>query len=105
MLINLLKDEISFDDYISMNNIKIFYKRLPKYKRGLIFRYKDINSIFINCYLSDSSKRDTLLHEFAHLELCHLDKVKQYIAFSIYEAEDEADRYLLALKSKIETLK
>lgn len=94
MLIDLLRGDITYEEYINMNNIKIYYKRLPKYKRGLIFKYRDINVIYVSCYLSEKSKKETLLHEFAHLELCHIDRLEQYIAFSVYDAEDEADKYV-----------
>lgn len=90
----MLKENISFEEYIDENNIHLFYKRLPKFKRGLIFQYRDINIIYISSHLSEKSKNETLLHEFAHFELNHMEKSKQYIAFSIYEAEDEADDYI-----------
>lgn len=105
MLKDLLLGNISEDEYIRSNNVKIFYKKLPKYKRGLIFRYRDINIIFISSYLSNKSKWETLIHEFAHLELNHIDKLQQYIAFSIYDLEDEADKYVDSLKRQVMSLK
>lgn len=105
MLLELLNGSISFDEYIRSNNIRIIYKRLPKFKRGFIFQYRNINVIYISSYLSEHSKKETLLHEFAHLELCHVDKAKQYIAFSIYDIEDEADEYVRSLKSVIKDMK
>lgn len=92
MLIALLKGEITQDEYMRANNINIFYKALPNYIQGLVLRYRDINMIVVNKWLSKRKKDLTILHEFAHLELKHLDKfIFEYKRKGI---EDEADRYV-----------
>lgn len=92
MLFNLLNNEITEEEYLRENNAKVVYKELPKKVYGFIHRYKDINLIVINWNISKEKKKLTLLHEFAHLELHHLDK--DLFAFSIEGIEDEADRYI-----------
>ena len=92
MLYSLLNSEITEEDYLRANNVKVIYKRLPKKVYGFIHRYRGINLIVINWNISKEKKKITLLHEFAHLELHHLDK--DLFAFSIEGIEDEADRYI-----------
>jgi len=92
VLFSLLNNEITEEDYLRENNVRVIYKKLPKKVYGFIHRYKDINLIVINW------KKITLLHEFAHLELHHLDK--DLFAFSIEGIEDEADRYIKFLLDK-----
>ena len=92
MLIDLLNKEISEEEYIRENNIKIIYKKLPKKVYGFIHKYKDINLIIINWNISKKQKKITLLHEFAHFELHHLDN--NLFEFNIQDVEDEADRYV-----------
>ena len=94
MLFNLLNNDITEDEYLRENNIKVIYKKLPKKVYGFIHRYRDINLIIINWNISKEKKKLTLLHEFAHLELHHLDRNKDLFAFSIEGIEDEADRYI-----------
>lgn len=92
MLIALLKGEITQDEYMRANNINIFYKAMPGYIHGLVIKYREISMIVINKYLSKKKADLTILHEFAHLELHHLDKfVCEYKRADI---EDEADRYV-----------
>ena len=98
MLISLLSGEISQNEYINYNNIKIIQANLPKRIYGLIFYYKDINLIVINKYISKERAKTTLLHEFAHYELHHLDKI--CLDFKIEGIEDEADRYVNFLLEK-----
>lgn len=94
MLINLLNDEISQEEYLINNNARIIYKKLPQKIYGFINCYRDINIIVINWNISKEKKKKTILHEFAHLELHHLDKKKYLFAFSIENIEDEADNYI-----------
>lgn len=94
MLVSLLNNEISEQDYLIDNNAKIIYKKLPKRIYGFVFKYRDIFLIVINWNISKEKKKKTLLHEFAHMELSHLDKQKQILEFSIENIEDEADRYI-----------
>ena len=92
MLLDLLNNEIDEKEYLIMNNSKVVYKKLPYGIRGFIYRYRGLNIIVINWNISKEKKKITLLHEFAHLELQHLDK--DLFAFSIEGIEDEADRYI-----------
>ena len=54
-----------------------------------------ISLIIINKYISKTKYDETLLHELAHLELSHLDKM--CLDFKIEGIEDEADRYVFYL--------
>ena len=92
MLSNLLENVITEDEYIRQNNIRIVYKRLPKKIYGCIHKYRNINLITINWNISKEKKKNTLLHEFAHFELHHLEK--DFFEFKIQDIEDEADRYI-----------
>lgn len=94
MLVSLLNNEISEQDYLIDNNAKIIYKKLPKRIYGFVFKYRDIFLVVINWNISKEKKKRTLLHEFAHIELSHLDKQKQLLEFSIENIEDEADKYI-----------
>ena len=101
MLISLLRGEISQDEYMNYNNVKIVKIDLPKRIYGFIFNYRNINLIIINKYISKTKYDETLLHELAHLELSHLDKMR--LDFKIEGIEDEADRYIEYLLNTIET--
>lgn len=94
MLINLLNGEITQEEYLINNNARIIYKKLPQKIYGFVNCYRDINIIVINWNISKEKKKKTILHEFAHLELHHLDKKKYLFAFSIENIEDEADKYI-----------
>ena len=101
MLINLLNNEITEEEYIRKNNIKVIYKSLPKKIYGFIHKYRDINIIIINWNMSKSKKMKTLIHEFAHLELNHIEN--NLVEFKIEDIEDEADRYIkFLLENKID---
>lgn len=92
MLIALLKGEITQDEYMRANNINIFYKILPNYIHGLVIKYRGISMIVINKYLSKSKSNLAILHEFAHLELNHLDEF--ICEYKRDDIEDEADKYV-----------
>lgn len=94
MLQSLLLGEISQNDYLSMNDIILVYKKMPKRIYGFIFKYKNRNVIAINQNIPDKKKKMTILHEFAHLELSHLDKKNYLLEFKFENIEDEADRYI-----------
>ncbi len=102
MIFSLLNNEITEEDYLKINNICVIYKKMPKKIYGFIHRYKDINIIIINWNISKERKKRTLLHEFAHLELNHLDSNNPLFAFYIENAEDEADAYLDLLEDYVE---
>lgn len=98
MLITLLKKEISQEEYIRSNDVVLLYRALPKKIYGFIFRYKDKNIITINENISENKKKQTILHEFAHLELNHLNNKKRLLEFKIEDIEDEADKYIKDLE-------
>ena len=101
VLISLLRGEISQDEYMNYNNVKVITVCLPRRIYGFIFPYKCINLIIINKFISKDKYDVTLLHEFAHLELNHIDKMSA--DFKIEGIEDEADRYVKFLLNMIET--
>lgn len=105
MIFSLLNNEITEEDYLRENNIKVVYKRMPKKVYGFIHRYKDINIITINWNISKEKKKKTLLHEFAHLELNHLDTENPLFEFYIENAEDEAESYLKFMGEYVEKYK
>lgn len=94
MLTCLLNNEIDEQQYLIEHNSKIIYKKLPKKVYGFVFKYRNINLVVINWNISKDKKKLTLLHEFAHIELSHLNKCEQLLEFSIENAEDEADEYI-----------
>lgn len=101
MLISLLMGELSQDEYMNYNNVKVIKVALPRRIYGFIFNYRNINLIIINKYISKDKYSETLLHELAHLELNHMDKV--CLDFKIEGIEDEADRYVKYLLDMIRT--
>lgn len=94
MLTCLLNNEFDEQQYLIEHNAKIIYKKLPKKVYGFVFKYRNINLVVINWNISKDKKKFTLLHEFAHIELSHLNKCEQLLEFSIENAEDEADEYI-----------
>lgn len=92
MIIDLLNQEITEDEFMELNNIRVVYKKLPKKIYGFIHKYRDINLIIINWSMSKEKKKETLIHEFAHFELNHLEK--NLFEFKIENIEDEADKYI-----------
>lgn len=94
MLTCLFNNEIDEQQYLIEHNAKIIYKKLPKKVYGFVFKYRNINLVVINWNISKDKKKLTLLHEFAHIELSHLNKCEQLLEFSIENAEDEADEYI-----------
>lgn len=83
------------------NNVKVINIALPSRIYGFIFSYRNISLIVINKNISKTKAKDTLLHEFAHLKLSHLDKT--CLDFKIEGIEDEADRYIKFLLENIKT--
>lgn len=92
MLRSLLNGEITQEDYIREYDIQIIERKLPKNVYGLCFNKRNINFIVVNSCLGEKNKKETLLHEFAHIELHHLDKV--FFNTKIKDIEDEADTYI-----------
>jgi len=105
VIFSLLNGEITEEDYLKANNIKVIYKKMPKKVYGFIHRYRGVNVIIINWNLSKEKKKRTLLHEFAHLELNHLDSDNPLFAFYIETAEDEADAYLEFIEDYVKKYK
>ena len=101
VLISLLRGEINQDEYMNYNNVKVIRIALPKRIYGFIFNYRNINLIVINKYISKAKYDETLLHELAHLELSHLDKI--CLDFKIEGIEDEADKYIKYLLNMVKT--
>ena len=95
MLVSLLNNEIDEKEYLREYNATVIYRWLPKKIYGFVFKYRDMCIIIINRSLSEENKKKTLLHEFAHIELGHLDK--ELLEFSIENVEDDADRYIKSL--------
>lgn len=91
MLSALLNEEITQDDFTRFYDVTIVWKKLPKYVWGFTFKKKRIY-VVINCSLGEKNKKLTLLHEFAHVELHHLDK--EFVKAKIQGLEDEADNYI-----------
>lgn len=91
MLSALLNEEITQDDFTRFYDITIIWKKLPKYVWGFTFKKKRIY-VVINSSLGEKNRRITLLHEFAHVELHHLDK--EFVKTKIQGMEDEADNYI-----------
>ena len=91
MLSALLNEEITQDDFTRFYDITIVWKKLPKYVWGFTFKKKRIY-VIINSSLGEKNRKLTLLHEFAHVELHHLDK--EFVKTKIQDMEDEADNYI-----------
>ena len=93
MLIELLNGNITDSEYLLENNARIIYNPLPKKVYGFVMNYRDLFLIVVNSFISSDKKKKTILHEFAHIELSHLDK-RNFIEFKIEDIEDEADEYV-----------
>lgn len=100
-LFSLLRGEVSQEDYLNYNNIRIEYLPLPRRVYGRIFDYRDIVIIYINKNISIEKQKKTLIHEFAHYELNHLYK-KKLDEFKIKDLEDEADKYVKYLLDNLD---
>lgn len=92
MLLSLINNEITQEEYLNCNNITLKFYKLPGYIYGFIYKHKDYVLIAINNQLSLFKKKLTLLHEFAHFELHHQEL--NILEFKIEDIEDEADRYV-----------
>lgn len=93
MLKDLLNGDITQEEYLNSNNISLKEYELPKYIYGFIYRHNNITLLAINNKLSRLKKEFTILHELAHFELGHLDKVY----YCLEDIEDEADNYIRGL--------
>jgi Zn-dependent peptidase ImmA (M78 family) len=93
MLKDLLNGDITQEEYLNRNNISLREYKLPKYIYGFIYKHNNIKLVAINKNLSRKKKQFTILHEFAHYELGHLDKVY----YCLEDIEDEADEFINSL--------
>lgn len=99
---NLLKNEITQEDLCNFYNATITYENLPKKINGFVWLYKNIYHIFINKNLSYKKKKETILHELAHIELNQLGQLnKDFFEFKINDYEDKAEEYIKNLKSEV----
>lgn len=97
-MIRLLINEIASEkDVLVEYNANITYICLPCKIRGFIYSYRNINNIFINRNLSLITKKKTILHELAHIELNHIYKLKECLNFNLDNTEDEVDKYIYKL--------
>ena len=95
MIKNLLLGNITQQEILNYYNATIINTTLPTGINGYVFNYRNINCIVINKNITETKKRDTLLHELAHIELSQLNQFdKDLFAFKINKYEDEADSYL-----------
>lgn len=99
MLSALLNEEITQDDFTRFYDVTIVWKKLPKYVWGFTFKKKRIY-VVINSSLGEKNRKLTLLHEFAHVELHHLDK--KFVKTKIQDIEDEADSYIKFLLDNLD---
>ena len=93
MLKDLLNGDITQEEYLNRNNISLREYKLPKYIYGFIYKHNNIYLVAINNELSRKKKQFTILHELAHYELGHLDKVY----YCLEDIEDEADEFINSL--------
>lgn len=99
---NLLKKDITQQEFLNYLNACITYVTLPEGINGCVFEYKNIYNIFINTELSYYKKKKTIIHELAHIELSQFNQVnKDLFAFHTKNYEDEADEYIKNILNKI----
>lgn len=97
-IIDLLNKDITQQELLNYYNACVSYEKLPNKINGYVFLYKGIYNIFINESLSYYKRKKTILHELAHIELCHLGQIdSDLLAFRLDFCEDEADAYIKML--------
>ena len=102
-LYNLLSKQITQQELLNYYNANITYKEVPKEINGFVFNYKGINNIIINRNLSYYMRKKTILHELAHIELNQLNQVNNDLPiFKVDKYEDDADRYIKMLLTRLE---
>ncbi len=97
----LVKGGITQEELLNYYNANITIERLPRYINGFVFNYRGINNIIINKNLSDLCQKYTVIHELAHIELCHLNQINDFLEFSIAKYEDQVDKYIEKLRKEI----
>ena len=104
MIKEFLTGNISQQDILNYYNASIINISMPKAINGYVFNYRNINYIVLNKNKSLSKKKETLLHELAHIELNQLEQIdNDLFAFKIDGYEDEADNYIKFLLNSIKT--
>ena len=101
MLKDLLNGFVTQKEILIYYNANVSYKELPKLINGFVFNYKGINNIIINKNLSYYRRKNTIIHELAHIELNQLNRVDRIFETSIDKYEDEADKYIKQINSDI----
>ena len=95
MITDLLRGNVTQQDLLNYYNANITYVNLGSGINGFVFAYRDVYNIIINSNLSYYKKKKTILHELAHIELCHLNQInKDMFAFYVDKYEDEASKYI-----------
>ena len=101
MLKDLLNGFVTQKEILIYYNANVSYKELPKLINGFVFNYKGINNIIINKNLSYYRRKNTIIHELAHIELNQLNRIDRIFETSIDKYEDEADKYIKQTNSDI----
>ncbi len=102
MIKKLLMGVITQQDILNYYNATILFKELPIEANGYVFYYRDINCIIINNNLSYEEKKETILHELAHIELNQLCQINNDLFdFYIDKYEDEANKYLKKIMKEV----
>lgn len=101
MIKELIKGVIGQDELLNYYNATITYVDMPIRVKGCVHCYKGIYDILINKNLSWYKRKETIIHELAHIELSQLEQVNSDLfAFYIDKYEDEANRYIEKLKKE-----
>ncbi len=104
-LYNLLSGEITQKELLNYYNATIIYERLPIDVNGFVFQYDNIYFITVNNSLSYYDQKNTIIHELAHIELSQFNQIdSDLFSFKIDQYEDEADKYIISILNKIESL-
>lgn len=99
MIRDMLSKDITQQELLNIYNANITDIGLPPRIYGFVYKYKNINNIFINRNLSYYKKKKTILHELAHIELNHLCNCRcESLAFYIENCDDEANEYIRNLE-------
>lgn len=103
---NAILGIVNYEEYLNYNQILVEEIYIPyKNIRGFVEYYKGIYYVYINKNICIKKKRNTLLHELAHIELNQLCQIgKDLFAFHIDTCEDEADEYLKNIFKEIEVM-
>jgi Zn-dependent peptidase ImmA (M78 family) len=104
MITDLLRGNVTQQDLLNYYNANITYVSLGSGINGFVFAYRDVYNIIINSNLSYYKKKKTILHELAHIELCHLNQInKDMFAFYVDKYEDEASKYIKFIENSIKS--